>query len=92
MKKPVIGILGSGNMAFCLGQGLKEAGYLIKEIHSTNVKEGKILAKRLSSKYFSQIEYLEGKADLYFFCLPDDAIEIVTKQFPFKNITNIECS
>lgn len=85
MKKPVIGILGSGNMAFCLGQGLLEAGYLIKEIHSTNVKEGKILAKRLSSKYFSNIDKIEGKADLYLFCLPDDAIEIVSKQFPFKN-------
>ncbi len=85
MKKPCIGIIGSGNMAFCLGKGLTQSGYNITEIYSRNTKEGKKLSKIISSKSFSKIEELEGTADIYLFCLQDDSIQTVAKQFPFKN-------
>ncbi len=85
MKKPCIGIIGSGNMAFCLGKGLSFLGYTITEIHSRNIKEGKKLSKINSSKFISNMDELEGTADIYFFCLPDDSIQAVSKQFPFKN-------
>jgi len=85
MKKPTIGIIGSGNMAFCLGKGLFDAGFKITEVYSRNKVEGKKLSKNLLAKYIHEVIKLEGTADIYFFCLQDDAIHEITEQLPFTN-------
>lgn len=85
MKKIRIGLIGSGNMAFCLGKELLLAGYPITEIYSRNKTEGKKLSGLLKSEFHSEINKLQGNADVYFFCLQDDVINIVAEQFPFTD-------
>ncbi|CAN5574743.1 DUF2520 domain-containing protein [soil metagenome] len=84
MKKLTIGILGSGNMAFCLGTALMDAGYIVHEIIARNPKEGKKLSHLLHAKWKSDLHQMEGNADCYFVCLQDNAIASVITEFPVK--------
>ncbi len=75
-----IAIIGSGNVAFHLAQGLKEANHTISYIMSRNEIIGRELAQLASTDFFLSIPPIE--VDLVLVCVNDDSIIPVIRQFP----------
>ena len=67
-----IGIIGSGNIAWNLGNEINKH-FPIAFVHSRNVKEGKSLSKQLGAE-FKHPNNFQKNIDILFVCLPDDAI------------------
>lgn len=80
-----ITLIGSGNMAYCLGEALVNAGYTIQEVNSRNKKTGKSLAKKLNSKFNESIQTINSQSSIYIICVSDQSIEDVVNNFPFNN-------
>ena len=75
-----IGIVGSGNVAFHLAQGLKDADHQISYIMGRNELIGRDLAIRVSSDFFFNVPDIE--VDWVIVCVNDDSIIPVIEQFP----------
>jgi Uncharacterized conserved protein len=75
-----IGIIGSGNVAFHLAQGLKDAHHEISYIMGRNEIIGRDLAQRVSTDFFLSLPDIA--VDWVLVCVNDDAILEVIKQFP----------
>jgi predicted short-subunit dehydrogenase-like oxidoreductase (DUF2520 family) len=70
-------ILGAGNLAYHFALALKETGHRVVQVYNRTPERGTILASRLGTKFTGELDDLEKGADLYFFCLGDDAISQV---------------
>lgn len=66
-------ILGSGNVAFALGQRLKRTGTAISGIYARNTVEGKKLAHICGCEYTGDLSAL-AESDLYILAVSDSAI------------------
>jgi predicted short-subunit dehydrogenase-like oxidoreductase (DUF2520 family) len=81
-----ISIVGSGNVAFHLGNALKNSGINIDYICSRNEIESISLAKKLNAKETLDLQQL-SKSDMVLLCVPDDIVyEFINK------IPNTSCA
>ena len=81
-----ISIVGSGNVAFHLGNALKNSGINIDYICSRNEIESISLAKKLNAKETLDLQQL-SKSNMVLLCVPDDIVyEFINK------IPNTSCA
>jgi predicted dinucleotide-binding enzyme len=75
-----ISIVGTGNVAFHLGNSFFEQGITISSVFGRNQGEAEAFANQWKSQSVKQISELE--ADLILICVSDDAISSIIKQLP----------
>lgn len=75
-----ISIIGTGNVAFHLGNSFFDQGIRISSVYGRNKNEAEAFANRLKSKSVEHIPDLE--ADLILVCVSDDAISLILQQLP----------
>ena len=75
-----ISIIGTGNMAFHLGNSFFDQGIRISSVYGRNKNEAEAFANRWKSKSVEHIPDLE--ADLILVCVSDDAISLILQQLP----------
>ncbi len=92
MKTLHIGILGSGNLATHLAEGLFSAGYSIHFISSRNKRKGRLLAEKVGSVHTAVIPESTGVSALLFICISDDAIPEMLDKYRSTGYTLIHCS
>ena len=74
-----LSIVGTGNVAYQLGQLLRTKGYTINDVYGRSLKEALALASFLQSTNVDSLDLLTG--DLIIVCVSDDAIPGVLKLF-----------
>jgi predicted short-subunit dehydrogenase-like oxidoreductase (DUF2520 family) len=80
-KLPIrIVLLGSGNLATHLGQGLQKKGLKVVQVYSPQQKHARQLASLLGSAAVSSLKLLDQTADLYIIAVKDDAIASLAKK------------
>jgi predicted short-subunit dehydrogenase-like oxidoreductase (DUF2520 family) len=72
---------GAGNVATHLVKALHEKGYHIRQIVSRNAENGRKLADAVHAEWSSDASRT-GKADLYLYCVSDDALAGVIARNP----------
>lgn len=75
-----ISIIGTGNVAFHLGNSFFDQGIRISSVYGRNKNEAEAFANRWKSKSVEHISDLE--ADLILVCVSDDAISLILRQLP----------
>jgi predicted short-subunit dehydrogenase-like oxidoreductase (DUF2520 family) len=80
-----IAIVGAGNVATHLGPALQAEGHRIVQVYSKTEEAAKVLAERLGTDFITDISALDYSADIFLFCLKDDALLNVLKQTRFTN-------
>lgn len=80
-KSLKIGIVGSGNMAYYLGERLSQSSFPILAIHCRDTHQGKDLAKKTTAIFITERQEFIKTCDLFFLCIPDDEIEAVAAWF-----------
>lgn len=80
-----IAIVGAGNVATHLGPALQAQGHKIVQVYSQTERAAKVLAEKLGIDYITDISALDYSADIFLFCLKDDALLNVLKQTRFTN-------
>jgi predicted short-subunit dehydrogenase-like oxidoreductase (DUF2520 family) len=80
-KKSNIAIIGAGKIAYSLVYALKNSGYNVKFIISSNLSSSKHLARKYSIKeYSNNIEELNSQIRIFLISVPDNQIEIVSRK------------
>lgn len=80
-----ISFIGAGNVATHLANALFKNKCSIKQVFSKSFKNANALANKVNAQPIESLSQLSNKAELYIIAVPDDEIENVIKQFPFKN-------
>ncbi|MBV6485900.1 MAG: hypothetical protein KFKLKKLM_02510 [Flavobacteriales bacterium] len=80
-----ISFIGSGNVASHLAIALFRNNFSIKQVFSKSFKNANSLAKKVNAQPIESMSQLSNNADLYIIAVPDDAIENIVNQFPFKD-------
>lgn len=75
-----ISIVGTGNVAFHLGNGLLEQGITIASVYGRNSDHSKELASSWNCKIADNLEAIES--DLILVCVSDDAVASIISQLP----------
>ena len=79
--------IGSGNLATHLSLDLKAVGEDIVQVFSRTEEHAKELAEKLSCNYTTNIDEIDGNADIYIFSVKDDAINEIAASV-CKNASN----
>jgi predicted short-subunit dehydrogenase-like oxidoreductase (DUF2520 family) len=77
-------LLGSGNLASCLGAILKSKRHHILQVYSPNRDHAKSLGDKLEVPFTSHFEQIDGNAEAYILAVRDDAIETVASRLSGK--------
>lgn len=80
-----ISFIGAGNVATHLAYALFKNNCSIKQVFSKSFKNANTLANKVNAQPIESLSQLSNNAELYIIAVPDDAIENVVNQFPFKN-------
>jgi len=83
MKKIVF--IGAGNVATNLSISLQSVGFTILQIYSRTINCAKILAEKLDTFFTDDLKEINQTADLYLFCVSDDAISEVLNEMELRN-------
>jgi len=83
MEKISIGIIGSGNIAWSLGEILAKH-FSILYVHSRNLIEAKRLSAKLKTACIKKSEIALQNADIIFVCLSDDVLSTYLSGIDFK--------
>jgi predicted short-subunit dehydrogenase-like oxidoreductase (DUF2520 family) len=83
MEKISVGIIGSGNIAWSLGEILKKH-FSITYIHSRNLIEAKRLSVKLKTACIKKSEIALQNTDILFVCLSDDVLSTYLTGINFK--------
>ncbi len=87
-----ISLIGSGNVAWHLGQALEKAGYKIGEVYSRNPQHAGRLAERLyDARITSSVDLSGSTSDLFILCVSDDAIAAVADGIILPDEDSILC-
>jgi predicted short-subunit dehydrogenase-like oxidoreductase (DUF2520 family) len=87
-----ISLIGSGNVAWHLGQALEKAGFKIGEVYSRNPQHAGLLAERLyDAQVISSLDFSESPSDVFILCVPDDAIAAVADGIILPDEDSILC-
>jgi len=71
--------LGSGNVATHIAHAFSAAGAEIVQVWSRNLDHAKVLANDTGADAISDLQAVDGQADLYLIAVKDDAIEEVSE-------------
>lgn len=82
-----VALIGAGNVATHLGIALKQAGYRIRGVYSRRKEHAEALALRLSASSFTDTISLLPRADVYVFCVKDDALAACVEQLAARSDT-----
>jgi len=74
--------LGSGNVATHLAKALHGAGHRIIQVFSPTEENATLLAGKVGAEAISRLPLINTEADLYLFCVKDDALQEVILQMP----------
>ena len=74
--------IGSGNVATHLAKALFAAGHLIVQVFSRSVDNATLLAREVGAEPVDRYRLINTEADLYLFCVKDDALQEVILQMP----------
>jgi len=75
-------IIGTGNVASVLGQRMRQAGHLIKQVYGRNEHAALMLARELDASACSDWNMIANEAQCYVVALSDQAL--VDKQLPLR--------
>lgn len=75
-------LIGAGNVATQLGKALHEANYRIIQVYSRTEASASMLAARLGTTFTADPAAIADNADLYLFCVKDDAIVPILSAMP----------
>lgn len=73
-------IIGSGNVATCMGKALHQADINVLGVYSKQLAHATALATQLNTQTFKQASDVPAKADLYILAVNDEAIKDVAAQ------------
>jgi predicted short-subunit dehydrogenase-like oxidoreductase (DUF2520 family) len=79
MKNVVM--LGAGNVATHLATTLQKNGYRISQVYSRTSASAENLAKKLKTTFTTEINKIDKTADIFIYCVSDNALETVVQQF-----------
>lgn len=74
--------LGSGNVATHMAKALATAGHRIIQVFSRSQENATLLAEKVGAKAIHRLHLVDTTADLYLFCVKDDALTEVILQMP----------
>ena len=77
-------LIGSGNLATHLGIALN-AKHTILQVYSRSEASSKLLARKLSCRYTTDVKNISTEADCYIVALRDEAIRSFLQKFPSTN-------
>lgn len=80
-----ISIIGSGNVAFVLGQLFKKNNYSINEVAGRNATAVQQLAEKLNARTCLDINYIDKGSDAYVLAVKDDAVATVVAQLQLND-------
>lgn len=75
-------LIGSGNVAFSIGDALQQKGLVCQQVWSRNTKNAKRLAGQLKSEAISELYQIDLSTDFILIAVSDDAIASVSAQIP----------
>lgn len=75
-------IIGSGNVAFSLGQAIFRAGHEICGVYGRSIEKALLLSKKLHCKYFEELNTIPKNCDVYLLAVSDDAIAHLSAKIP----------
>ncbi len=78
-------LVGAGNVATHLGKALAAEGHRILQVYSRTSESSARLSVALNCPYTNNIQEITPGADIYIFCVADDALESLLQKFPHKN-------
>jgi predicted short-subunit dehydrogenase-like oxidoreductase (DUF2520 family) len=84
-------LIGSGNVATCLGKAMQHAGMEIRAVYSRNLDHATVLANELHTKATDDIGQLPADADLYLLAVKDTVIATLSEQLNVQG-TVVHCS
>ena len=85
-------MLGTGNLAFHLTDALVHSGYKLKQVVGRSARPTKKFAGIFNSNFCNHLKHLDYSADVYFVCVSDDQIPVLTKQINLQNKLIVHCS
>lgn len=74
--------LGSGNVATHLAKALVAAEHRIIQVFSPSPENATLLAEKVGAEAVSRLDLINTEADLYLFCVKDNALQEVILQMP----------
>jgi predicted short-subunit dehydrogenase-like oxidoreductase (DUF2520 family) len=78
-------LVGAGNVANHLGPALKAQGHHMVQVYSQTVRSAQILSEKLASGFINDIANLDYSADIFLFCIKDEALPDILKQTRFTD-------
>jgi len=78
-------LVGAGNVATHLGKALAAIGHRILQVYSRSPESSAKLSVALNCPHTCNIDEITPDADIYLFCVADDALEPLLKTFPHKS-------
>lgn len=85
-------LLGSGNVAWHLGNALRNNNIEILQIYSQHEEHARALGKEWHLAHTSELTNLNAQADMYIFALKDDAYQDMILHFPFRDACLVHTS
>ena len=79
-----ITLIGSGNVAYNLGNTFVEHDFEVVEVYSRTLSNAKSLSKKLNANSTDNLSKINTDSDLYVIAVKDDAIEQVAEQLDLK--------
>lgn len=79
-------IIGSGNVATCMGLAFKQAGIHISAVYSPTVTHASELAQKLDAECYNTLADLPQHADLYLLAVKDEVIGQVSSQLTVNGL------
>lgn len=87
-----ISLIGSGNVAWHLGQALEKAGHKIGEVYSRKPRHAEQLAERLyDARVTSSLDFSESTSGVFILCVSDDAVAAVADKIILPDEESILC-
>ena len=78
-------LIGSGNVATHLGRALQAAGHAVLQVWSRQLANASTLGSILGCDVTDRLDQLDPAADLYVLSVSDNAIPLISEQFPYKD-------
>lgn len=75
-------IIGTGNVAWTLGDAFRQAGYVICEVFGRDKSKAAELAQWLGANVTNSLTELSADSDLYILAVSDDAIQLISSGMP----------
>jgi predicted short-subunit dehydrogenase-like oxidoreductase (DUF2520 family) len=85
-------IIGSGNVATCLGNAFQQAGLTISGVYSPTISSAQILTDQLQTIRIHSLAEIPLNADAYLLAVKDSVIEEASNAMPLVDGIVIHCS